>query len=245
MTLKILSRALGLHEGGPVRAVFEQIIAAFGFDAEKAGTPAQNRIAFTIAVVTLAAKMSKADGISSEVEVAAFERLFEVPEGEHKGLRRVFDLARQDTAGFETYARRVGALLMDEPELKVTVLESLLHMATADGVHHPAEDAFLSKLAELMGVPDSEYHAVRRAFVYDPDSPYEVLGVSPAASDAEIKTRYRELAREHHPDLLVSKGLPEEFLAASGRRLAAVNEAYETIIAERAKTASRRLERAP
>jgi DnaJ like chaperone protein len=81
--------------------------------------------------------------------------------------------------------------------------------------------------------------------VYDPDSPYEVLGVSPAASDAEIKTRYRELAREHHPDLLVSKGLPEEFLAASGRRLAAVNEAYETIIAERAKTASRRLERAP
>lgn len=245
MTWKILGRVLGMHEGGPVRAAFEQILTAFGFDAEKPGTPAHTRIAFTIAVVTLAAKMSKADGISSEVEVAAFERLFDVPESERTGLRRVFNLARQDVAGFEIYARRIGGFLAKEPELKITVLECLLHMATADGVHHPAEDAFLSKVAELMGVPQAEYLAVRRAFVHDPDSPYQVLGVSPAASDADIKMRYRELAREHHPDLLVSKGLPEEFLAASGRRLAAINTAYEAITAERSKGVSPRLEPAP
>lgn len=233
-----------MAEGGPVRAVFEQIAQAFGLDAGKPAGPTQNRIAFTIAVVTLAAKMSKADGISSDVEVAAFERLFEVPESERANLRRVFDLARQDVAGFETYARRIGDMLQGEPELKVPVLECLLYMATADGVHHPAEEEFLSRVAELIGVGRAEYLAVRRAFIHDPDSPYEILGLSPGASDAEIKARYRDLAREHHPDLLASKGVPEEFLAASARRLATINEAYEKIMDERAARKTS-LERAP
>lgn len=232
MPWKIVTKMLGMGEGGPVRAAFEQIAQAFGLDG-KSGVGSRNSIAFTIAVVTLAAKMSKADGISSDVEVAAFERIFDVPEGERSNLRRVFDLARQDTAGFESYARSVASMLENEPELKISVLECLLFMATADGVHHPAEEEFLSRVAEIMGVSRAEYLSVRHAFIHDPDSPYEVLGLSPAASLEEIKTRYRELARENHPDLLTSKGVPEEFLAASGRRLAAFNEAYETIMKER------------
>lgn len=232
MPWKIISRVLG-KEGGPVRAAFEQIMAAFGLEAAAAGKPAGNRVAFTIAVVTLAAKMSKADGVSSEIEVSAFERLFEVPEGERSGLRRVFDLARQDVAGYEIYARKIAALLENEPELKINVLECLFHIATADGIHHPAEELFLATVAGLIGVPPADYLAVRRAFVHDPDNPYLVLGLAATASDSEVKARYRELAREHHPDLLVAKGVPEEFLAASGRRLAAINTAYEAIVAER------------
>lgn len=234
MPWNIVTKMLGMGEGGPVRAAFEQIAQAFGLEAGKVEGTARNRIAFTIAVVTLAAKMSKADGISSEVEVAAFERLFEVPEGERNNLRRVFDLARQDAAGFESYARSIADMLQAEPELKISVLECLLYMATADGVHHPAEESFLSRVAELIGVPRGDYIGLRRIFVHDPDSPYEILGLAPSASDAEIKARYRDLAREHHPDLLVAKGVPEEFLAASGRRLAAINEAYERITQERA-----------
>lgn len=242
MPWKILGKMLGLEEGGAVRTAFEQILAAFGFDCSAAGTPAQNRVAFTISVVTLAAKMSKADGVSSEVEVAAFERLFDVPEGERSNLRRVFDLARQDVAGYEVYARRVGAMLDAEPELKISVLECLLYMATADGIHHPAEEDFLSTVAALLGVPKAAYLAVRRAFVQDPDCSYEILGIAPDAADAQIKARYRELAREHHPDLLIAKGVPEEFLAASGRRLAAINQAYETIMAQRSGAGAQRLE---
>ncbi|MEZ5898238.1 MAG: TerB family tellurite resistance protein [Hyphomicrobiaceae bacterium] len=242
MPWKILGKVLGLDQGGVVRTAFEQIMAAFGFDRSEVGTPAQNRVAFTISVVTLAAKMSKADGVSSDVEVAAFERLFDVPEGERNNLRRVFDLARQDVAGYESYARKIGAILADEPDLKISVLECLLYMATADGVHHPAEEEFLSTVAELLGVPKPDYLAARRAFVQDPDCAYEILGVEPNATDAQIKARYRELAREHHPDLLISKGVPEEFLAASGRRLAAINEAYETIMAQRSGAQSQRLE---
>lgn len=243
MPWRIVSKLLGMSEGGPVRVAFDQIAQVFGFDGSPHNT-ARNRVAFTIGVVTLVAKMSKADGISSEVEAAAFERLFDVPEADRKNLRRVFDIASQDVAGFESYAASIGAMLESEPELKVQVLECLLHVATADGIHHPAEEQFLSRVAEIMGVPCADYRAVRRAFVHDPNSPYNILDLSPAATDAEIKARYRELAREHHPDLLVARGVPEEFLAASGRRLAAINEAYEAIMAERkARTVS--LERAP
>lgn len=233
MPWKIVTKMLGMGDGGPVRAAFEQIAQAFGLDG-KPGGRSRNSIAFTIAVVTLAAKMSKADGISSDVEVAAFERIFDVPEGERGNLRRVFDLARQDVAGFESYARSIAGMLDNEPELKVSVLECLLFMATADGVHHPAEEQFLARVAEIMDVSRDQYLSVRHAFIHDPDSPYEVLGISPAASLEEIKARYRELARENHPDLLMSKGVPEEFLAASARRLAAINEAYKKIIDERA-----------
>lgn len=239
MPWKIVSKMLGVNEGGPVRAAFEQIMSAFGLDAAAPGSTARNSVAFTIGVVTLAAKMSKADGISSEVEVAAFERLFEVPEREHAALKRVFDLARQDVAGFETYAQRIGALLQDEPELKISVLECLLHIATADGVHHPAEEQFLSRVADLMGVDQAAYRCVRRAFIQDADCSYEILGVSPAATDTQVKARYRVLAREHHPDALLAKGLPQEFLAASARRFSAITEAYDEIMRERAAVKAR------
>ena len=184
-------------------------------------------------MVTLVAKLSKADGISSDVELAAFERLFKVPEGQHTNLLRVFELARQDVAGYEFYARQIGSMLDKEPNLRISVLECLLHIATADGIHHPAEESFIATVADLMGVSKSDYLMVRRAFIHDPDCAYEILGLPMSATDAEVKARYRELAREHHPDLLMSKGLPPEFLAASERRLAAINEAYDTIMAER------------
>lgn len=245
MSLQILGRLLGLQPGGAVRAFIDQIMTVLGIDSAGHGLPAQNQAAFTIAVVTLAAKMSKADGVSSDVEVAAFERIFDVAEGERKALRRVFDLARQDVAGFEVYAGQLAPLLKDEPALMITVLECLLHIATADGVLHPSEDVFLSRVADLIGVEGADYKAVRRAFVHDPDSPYDILGVSPKASEDEIKQKYRALVREHHPDLLVAKGVPEEFLKASGRRLAAINEAYEAVMAERGKSVPQRLESAP
>ena len=228
-----------------MRAFIDQMMGILGLDPAKTGTPAQDRIAFTIAVVTLAAKMSKADGVSSDIEIAAFERLFQVPESERGGIRRVFDLARQDVAGYEAYARQLAPLLEKEPPLKFSVLECLLYIAAADGVLHPEEDVFLNRVAELLGVPPVEYKAIRRAFVHDPDSPYEVLGVSPKASDGEIKLRYRALVREHHPDALVANGVPEEFLAASNRRLAAINAAYEAILAERGRNVAQSLEPSP
>jgi DnaJ like chaperone protein len=244
MQWKNVRRTLGLDEGGPLRAAFDDLVAALGLDRLRPG-PVESRVAFTIALVTLAAKMSKADGVSSPIEEQVLEHLFDVPENERPHLKRVFDLASQDVAGFEIYAGRMAKLLADEPELKISVLECLFHVASADGILHPGEDAFVARVAGIFEVPDADYKTVRRAFVHDPDNPYDVLGVSSKASDEAIKTHYRRLVRENHPDALVAKGVPQEFLAASGRRLAAINAAYENILAERGRSVPQSLERAP
>jgi DnaJ like chaperone protein len=122
------------------------------------------------------------------------------------------------------------------------VLECLFHVACADGVLHPAEDEFLNDVATIFEIPVADYKAIRRAFVQDPDSPYEILGVAPDASNDEIKARYRQLVKCHHPDALVAKGVPPEFLLAAEKRLAAVTTAYEAIQKERGKRAPRALE---
>jgi DnaJ like chaperone protein len=236
-----LKRAIGMAKGGPLRNAIDQLWGAFGREQ----SPARARIAFTIAVITLAAKMSKADGIASDVEAEAFDEVYVVPEAERGHVRRLFQLASQDIAGYDSYARQIAAHLIDEPEVKVSVLECLFHIACADGVLHPAEHDFLSDVAQIFGLAVTEFNAIRRAFVHDPDDPFEILGLTSAATDAEIKTRYRELVKRHHPDALVSKGVPPEFLIAAERRLAAITAAFDTIETERGRRAVRQLERSP
>lgn len=151
----------------------------------------------------------------------------------------------QDVAGYEAYAAQVARLLEDQHDLKISVLECLFHVASADGVLHPDEDRYLAHVSEILGLSQREYRCVRRGFVVDADSPYEVLNVSPVASDKDIKARYRDLVKSHHPDALVAKGVPPEFLAGAERRLAAITAAYEEILAERGLRAERALESSP
>ena len=239
-----IQRAIERFTSGS-RSALDQLWGSLNLDAISGKTPGSSRVAFTIAVVTLAAKMSKADGVSTKVEAEAFERLFKVQAGQLDHVRRVFQMGSQDVAGYEEYAAQVANLLFDEPDLKRTVLECLFHVASADGILHPGEDKFLANVARIFGLSDAEYRCVRRAFVVDPDSPYEVLGIQPDASIQDLKAHYRDLVKSHHPDVLISKGVPVEFLAAAQRRLAAVNAAYEAILAERGLKTERALEPAP
>lgn len=240
MGWQFLKNAVAATYNGGLRAALDAFKETLGFDG--AGSPAQSRVAFTIAVVALAAKMSKADGVSLPVEAQAFERQFSVPDSERQHVRRLYQLASQDVAGYDAYAAQVARLLENEPELKISVLECLFHVASADGVLHPEEDRYLAHVSEILGLSQREFRCVRRGFVVDADSPYEVLNVSPGASDKEIKARYRDLVKSHHPDALVAKGVPPEFLAGAERRLAAITGAYEAILAERGLRAERALE---
>jgi DnaJ like chaperone protein len=241
MPWQFLKNAVAATYGGGLRSALDQIKVTLGLDGLGRASP-QSRVAFTIAVVALAAKMSKADGVSLPIEAEAFERQFSVPYHECEHVRRLYQLASQDIAGYEIYAAQIARMLEDQPELKVSVLECLFHIASADGVLHPDEDLYLARVAEIFGLSKAEFRCIRRGFVVDADSPYEVLNISPSATDKEIKARYRDLVKSHHPDALVSKGVPEVFLAGAERRLAAITGAYEAILAERGQRAERALE---
>lgn len=186
-----------------------------------------------MAVIALGAKMAKADGVVSPVEVAAFHQAFKTPADEAHNVARVFELAQKDVAGFETYASQVRDLLGGDPQLLRAVLESLFHIASADRALHPGEDAFLHTVAERFGFSESAYRHVRAQFVEDAGSPYDVLGIDPSASDEQVKARHRKLVRENHPDLVVGLGLPDEMIAVANRKLAAINAAFSVIAKER------------
>ena len=59
--------------------------------------------------------------------------------------------------------------------------------------------------------------------------PYRILGVSRDDSDQEIRKKWIQLNKEHHPDNLIARGMPKEFIEQSNKELAAINIAYDKI----------------
>jgi DnaJ like chaperone protein len=226
---KLGGAAAGFLVSGPIGAIAGAAVGHVLFDRDTdAG------VAFTMAVIALGAKMAKADGIVTDEEVAAFERIFTVPPGEAANVRRVFNLARQDTAGYEAYAGQIARAFRGNPAVLEDILDGLFEIAKADGVLHPGEQAFLERVAEIFGFAPNEFRRIR-ATHFGPDSadPYAVLGVAYTADDEELKRTYRRLVRENHPDSLIARGVPEEFVRLATDKLAAINAAYEKILKER------------
>ncbi len=197
---------------------------------EKLRTPPERSVAFTIAVIALGAKMAKADGLVTRNEVAAFREVFYIPKEEEENTARLFNLARQDVAGFEDYARRVAAMFNSADGTLCDLMEGLFYIAVADGSYHPQEDDFLARVAGIFGLPEREFRALRARFVPDAEpDPYDVLGVEPGEDMEAIRKVWRQLVRDSHPDRMMARGVPEEAVKLAEKRLIAINRAWEEI----------------
>ena len=197
------------------------------------GQGAARDVAFTMAVIALAAKMAGADGQVAQEERAVFQRLFAVPPGERANVERLFRLAAATTAGFESYAQQIAQRFHDEPQVLEDVLDALFHIAAADGVMHPAEMALLEEAGRIFRLGE-RFRCIRARHMRHPeDAPYEVLGVDPCAPPEAVKSAYRRLVRENHPDRLLARGVPREALKLAHERMAAINAAYEEIRRQR------------
>lgn len=232
--LKLL---LGFTEGGRLGDGLTRLAGALGLDGHRCETRAHQRTAFTMALVALAAKMAKADGVAVAAEMDAFEQWFHVPDDQREAVRRVFDLAKRDVAGFEQYSAQIADLLAEDPEIRRDVFECLFHVASADGVLHVDEERFLKTVATIFELSPATYREVRRMFVVDPDDPYAVLGAAHDIADRELKALYLKLVKENHSDRLAAHGVPREFQSIADRKLAAINAAYDAIVKERGQHA--------
>lgn len=195
----------------------------------RATTPPERSVAFTIAVIALGAKLAKADGQVGREEVRAFRRIFTIPRAEEKNAARVFDLARQDVAGFDLWARRIAALFPPGDPVLSDVLEGLYVIAVADGELHEAETVFLDEVARLFAIP-ADAHAILRAR-HDPQQscqPCAVLGIAPGTPLEQARARWRALVRENHPDRAQAHGLPPEAVRLAESRTRAINAAWQS-----------------
>ncbi|MEI2299728.1 DnaJ family molecular chaperone [Ensifer sp. MJa1] len=218
--------------GNALAGLVEAVRTLFEGDPET-----RRKVAFSVAMIALSAKMAKADGIVSEAEVAAFRDIFKFPPDQAPNVARLYNLARQDVAGFEAYAEKMASLCTsceeDCPILE-DIIDGLFHIAKSDGAVHEREMAFLMRVAEIFDMDEAHFSRIMARHVHgDGRDPYQVLGVSRKDDFADIRKRYRVLVSENHPDMLVARGVPEEFHAIANDRMAALNAAYEAIERER------------
>ena len=193
-------------------------------------TPPERSVAFTIAVIALSAKMAKADGLVTRDEVTAIREVFQIAQEDEQGAARVFNLARRDVAGFEDYALRIKTMFEDGQECLCDLMEGLFHIAMADGTYHPAEDAFLERVAEIFGMPRAEFRGMRSRFVPDAEpDPYDVLGVTPGTPIDDIRRAWKRMVRDTHPDAMMARGVPEEAVKIAERRMIDLNRAWDEI----------------
>lgn len=200
--------------------------------------PPERSIAFTIAVIALGAKMAKADGEVTRNEVAAFREVFTIAPEDEAHAARVFNLARQDVAGYEFYAGRIARMFRDDPsgQVLIDLMEGLFHIAVSDKGYHPAEHEFLQNVARIFGLSDRCFRSLHARFVPEaaPADPYDVLGVTLDTPMDHIRKAWRQAVMDSHPDRMIARGVPPEAVRLAERRLLAVNRAWEEISQDRA-----------
>lgn len=167
---KRISDALSaLTSGEPLSEIFDRL-----------RTPPERSVAFTIAVIALSAKMAKADGQVTRDEVTAMREVFQIAREDEAGAARVFNLARRDVAGFEDYALRIRRMFENSDACLCDLMEGLFHIAMADGTYHPAENDFLAQVAEIFGLEEHDFRALRAgSFLMQRLIPTLFLGLAP------------------------------------------------------------------
>lgn len=190
--------------------------------------------AFSTAVTALGAKLARADGDAHANEYATFSTVFQSDNGSERNIRRLYQLARQTTRGFEGYARRLRKRYGACPQLLEDVLDGLFHIAASDGAVTGDELAYLERVCELFGLSPLTFRRLKATHLGAAnDDPYVILGVAPDASDAEVRAAWRAQLAEAHPDRARSRGLPSEFIEVAEAKAAAINAAYDEIVRER------------
>ena len=244
----IFGGTLGFIVGGPIGAILGSALGS-GMGAQAGssrvsafrGSQAQAQAIFAVALTSLAAKVAKADGQVTKDEIEAFDGFLRDNMGmsvaERKAAAQVFNHARDDDTPASEFAIQLGQLLRTQPDRLRDIITILFVVAMADGVQHPAEEELIRQIARDMGLSSRDYQSCKANFNAvrgEPKvSPYEVLGVPADASDADVRAAHRRIVREYHPDVLQSKGMPEEFLEFANKKLIATNDAWSRIKDER------------
>ena len=84
------------------------------------------------------------------------------------------------------------------------------------------------------GISDTEFSYIKARHVTAAKrNPYDVLGIEPSISNEGLKTHYRKIVSDNHPDKLIARGVPKEFVAIATEKIAVINEAYGQIAKER------------
>jgi len=192
---------------------------------------------FYVSLASLAAKMAKADGVVTGEEVQAFDQFvrteLRLSTEERQIIANLFNEAKNSSEDGAAFARQFKELAGFQRELLHTMVHLLFRIAMADGKYHPAEERFINQVSNIFGLSPNEFEQIKAVFIKKTDGAYKILGVTNEASNREIKSAYKKLVTEYHPDKLIAKGLPEDFIKVANEKMTEINGAYDQICKER------------
>ena len=237
---KIIGATAGFALGGPIGAMLG-IMVGGSFDRTAKRLKNSNQIPnsdkqkiFALSIIILSAKIAKADGEVTKDEIYAFKEKFNIPKSEMSEVGRIFNEAKKTKNGYQEIADQVGLLFLDNKILLEELLNNLFYIAESDGSTSDDEIKILKSISISFGLADNDFQRILHARLGKKDSnPYKVLSINRDDDDITIRKRWIQLNKEHHPDNLIAKGLPKEFIDQSNDELSSINLAYDKIKEQR------------
>jgi DnaJ like chaperone protein len=202
------------------------------------GTPAygaaEAQQIYLVALISLAAKVAKADGRVSEAEVRSFDQFLQHQLGmsasERRIAARIFNQARDSATPAEDYARQIRGVLGHDPDRLRDLVALLLKVAMADGRLAAEEERLIRSITLALGLTGRDFEAALAMFrTGSLDAAYRALGLDASVDDESVKRAYRRLAKEYHPDTQAAKGVSEELRSFAREKMVAINEAYRRV----------------
>ena len=224
---------VGFSFAGPIGALIGSMVGGRISSARRSGfqrgfAPPQQ--VFAIALIILTAKLAKVDGHVSKEELIAIKDKLKIPDHEIDQVGKIFNKAKEDSLGYEPYARQIAQIYKNNTVVLDEVINILFYIAGADSNVSNSETAMIKSIAKIFGLSDSQFEGIKESRKSsDKLNPYLVLGCDPKDDFAVIRKKYLLLSKKHHPDVLMNKGVPEEVIEESKKKMRAINSAFDKI----------------
>jgi len=229
----LIGGMVGFSLGGPFGMLLGSLIGgkiSRSRSTAKFRTFAQSQQIFALSLIVLSAKLSKADGQVSREELIAVKDKLKIPESELDQVGKIFNKAKKESAGYEQYAQQIAQLYQGNLNVLEEVINILFYIAEADGEVSKAELRMIEHIAQIFGLNKLQFNGIKESRKSsDKLNPYIVLESRPEDDLQTIRKKYLKLSKEHHPDLLISKGVPKEVIEESKNKMRAINSAWDKI----------------
>ena len=229
----LIGGMIGFSLGGPFGMLLGSLIGGKMSRSRSGGgfrSFAQPQQIFALSLIVLSAKLSKADGQVSREELIAVKDKLKIPDSELDQVGKFFNKAKEESRGYEPYARQIAEVYKGNLNVLEEVINTLFYIAESDGHVSDKELIMIQDIARIFGLNDVQINGIKESRKSsDKLNPYIVLESKPDDSLDTIRKRYLKLSKEHHPDLLMSKGVPQEVLDESKAKMRAVNSAWSQI----------------
>ena len=229
----LLGGVIGFSFGGPFGALLGSFLGGkiSGLNSSKTiGNQQSSQEVFALSLIILSAKLSKADGHVSKEELIAVKDKLQIPDSEIDQVAKIFNKAKDESTGYEPYAKQIAEIFRDNINVLEEVINILFYIAEADGHVSNDEETMIANIAYIFGLSQKQYQSIKESRkTSDKLNPYIVLESQPTDDLKTIRKNYIKLSKEHHPDLLISKGVPVEVINESKNKMRSINAAWDQV----------------